>query len=64
MLGQPALPAIIVHCGTKSARNALPNTLTDSYARFMPKTEPYLNSMNRTPKSISYIITLLKHTLS
>ena len=36
-LKQPALPAIITHCGSKSARIAPLNTLTDSYIRFCRK---------------------------
>ena len=60
----PALHAIILHCGTKSAMIAPPNALTDSYTPFVPKTQPYLNSMTRTPKSKPYITTLPKNNLS
>ena len=56
---QPALPAVILHSGTQSARNALSNTLTDSYTRFSLKTQPYLKSITRTPKRKPCIITLL-----
>ena len=48
----------------KSVRIAPPDTLTDSYTRFLPEAQPYLNSMTRTPKSKLFIIALLKHTLS
>ena len=58
-----ALHAFIIHCGTKSARIAPPNTLTDPYIRFLPKSQPYLNFMTRTPKSKAYIITLPKYTV-
>ena len=40
---RPALHAVIIHCGKKSARMAPPNTLTDTYIRFLPKTQPYIN---------------------
>ena len=53
---------IIIHCGTKSDRIARPNTLTDSYTRFLPKTQSYTISMTRTPKSIPNKITLPKYT--
>ena len=42
-LRQPALHAFILHPGTKSAWIAPPNTLTDSYIRFLTKAQPYLN---------------------
>ena len=48
----------------KSVRIAPPNTMTDSYTRFLPEAQPYLNSMTRTPKSKLFIIALPKHTLS
>ena len=58
------LHAFILHCGTKSARIARPKTLTDSYIRFLPEAQPYLNSMTRTFKSKLFINALPKHTLS
>ena len=51
------------HCGTKSARIARPNTLTDSYTRFLLKTQPFLTFVTRTPKCFSYIPTLPKYTV-
>ena len=36
-LRQPALHAIIIHCGTKSAWIAPVNKLTDLYTQFLPK---------------------------
>ena len=36
----------------------------DSYTRFLPKTQPYLNSSTRTPKFVPYIITLRQNKLS
>ena len=63
-LRRPALQAIIFHCGPKSAVIAPPNALTDLYTRFLPKAQPYLDSMTRTPKSKSYITTLPKNNLS
>ena len=62
-LRQPALHAFIVHCGTKSARIAPSNTLTDSYTRLLPKAQPYLNFMTRTPKCKQYNVTLAKYTV-
>ena len=64
ILRWPALQAITLHCGTKSARIVPPFTLTDPYTQFLPKTQPYLNSMTRTPKSEHYNFTLPKYTLS
>ena len=49
-LERAAPHAIILHCGTNWAQTAPPNTLTDSYNRFLPETRTYLNSMTRTPK--------------
>ena len=46
------------------ARIAPPNTLTDLYTYVLPKTQSYLISMARTPKSIPYKITLTKYTQS
>ena len=54
-LRRPAPHAIILHCGTKSAKIATPNTLTVYYTRFFPTPQPYLNSLTRTPKSKPYI---------
>ena len=48
----------------KPVRIAPPITLTDSYTRFLPEAQPYLNSMTRTPKCKLFIIALPKHTLS
>ena len=59
-----SLHAIILQCGTKSVRIPPPNILTDSCTRFLPKTQPYLNSMIRTLKSKLFFITLPKYTLS
>ena len=42
-LRRPVLHAFIIHFGTKSARFAPPDTLTDLYIRFSPKTQLYLN---------------------
>ena len=56
--------ATILHCGTKSARIATPNTLTDSYTQLLPTTDPYLIFMTRTSKSKPSIITLTKYTVS
>ena len=56
-LWRPALHASILHCETKSAMIAPPNTVTDSYTRFSPREQPYLNSMTRTAKSKLYYIT-------
>ena len=61
-LKQPALHAFIIPCGTKSGRIAPPNTLTESYTRFLPKTQVYLNLWTRAPKSKPYKITLPKYT--
>ena len=57
-LRRSALHSFILHCGTKWARIARPNTLTDSYIRFLPEAQPYLNSMTRTPKSKLFFIAL------
>ena len=62
-LRRRALRAFITHCGTKSARIEPPNILTDSYTRFLPKTQPNINFMTQTPKSKAYIITLPKYTV-
>ena len=62
-LRRPDLHAFIIRCGTKSARIARPNTLTDSNNRFLLKTQSFLNFVTRTPKSISYNITLAKYTV-
>ena len=43
---------------------APPKTLTDSYTRFLPKAQPYLNLVTRTPQSKAYITTLPKNNLS
>ena len=59
-LRRPTLHAIILHYGTKTARVAPPNTLTDLHTRFLPEAQPYLNSMTQTPKSKLFNITLLK----
>ena len=63
-LRRPGLHTIILHCGTKSAKIAPPNTLMDSYDRFLPEAQPYLNSMTRTPISKPYITTLPEKNLS
>ena len=55
-LRRRALLAIIIHCWTKSARIAPLETLTDSYSWFLPRTQPYLNSVTRAPKSIPYTL--------
>ena len=39
-LRRPALRAIILHCGTQLARIAPPNTVTDSYTRFLQEAQP------------------------
>ena len=57
------LHAFIVHWGTTSARIAPPNTLTDSYFRFLPKAQPYQLFLTWTPKSKIYIFTLPKYTV-
>ena len=62
-LKRPVPHAFIIHCGKTSVRIAPPNTLTDSYTRFLPKTQPYLYLLTQTPKSKPYIITLPKYTL-
>ena len=49
--------------GTKLARIQSPNTLADSYTRFLPKAQPNLMFITRTPKSKPYIITLPKYTV-
>ena len=62
-LRRPALHAFIKHGGTKLARIEPPNTLTDSYIRFLSKTEPYLNLLTRTPESEPHFITLPMYTV-
>ena len=62
-LRRPCVNAIILLCWRKSAMMALPNTLTDSYTRFLPEAQLYLNSITRTPKSKPYITTLPKKNL-
>ena len=62
-LGRPVLHAFITHCGTYSVRIAPRKTLTDSYTRFLPETQSYLNLMTRTPKSKPYYITLPKYAV-
>ena len=62
-LRRSALHAFIKRCVTKSAQMARPSTLTDSYTRFLLKTQPFLNFVTRTTKSFSYIITLPKYTV-
>ena len=62
-LRRPVLDTCITPCGTKSARIARRNTLTDSYIRFLLKTQPFLTFVTRTPKSNSYIITFPKYTV-
>ena len=52
----PALHAIILQYGTRPARIAPPNTLTDSQTRFLLKVQPYLKSMTQTLKSKPYIM--------
>ena len=61
---RPALHSFKLHCALKSARIARPNTLKDSYIRFLPEAQPYLNSMIRTPKSKLFVFALPQHTLS
>ena len=56
-LKRRALLAIIIHCRTKSARIAPLKTFTDSYSWFLPRAQPYLNSVTRAPKSIPYTFT-------
>ena len=60
-LRRPAMHAFIILCGTKSVRIAPPNTMTDSYTRFLPANQPYLNFMTRTPKSKPHIRILRKY---
>ena len=62
-LRRPILHAFIIYCVTKLVRIAPPNTLTDSYTEFLPRTQPYLNFKTRTPNSKPYIITLPKHAV-
>ena len=62
-LRRAPLHAFILHCGTKSARTEPPNTLTNSYTQFLPKTQPYLKFLTRTSKSKPFIITLPKYTV-
>ena len=62
-LGRWVLHAVIIRCGTKSARIAASSTLTDSYTRFLLKTQSFLIFVTRTPKIFSYIITLPKYTV-
>ena len=47
----------------KSVRVAPPNTVTNSYTRFLPEPQPYLNLMTQTPKYKPYNITLPKYTV-
>ena len=47
----------------KSAWIAPPNTLTDSYIRFLSTAQPYFILMTQSPKSKPYFITLPKCTL-
>ena len=60
----PALHAIIIHCGTKSAQIAPYKILTDPYTRFLPNAQPSLYLMTRTPECKPNIIVLPKFTLS
>ena len=53
---RPALHAILSHNGTRPARIAPPNTLTDAQTQFLLKAQPYLKSMTQTLKSKPYII--------
>ena len=62
-LRRPSLHAFIIHCGTKLAPIATPITLTDSYIRFLSKTQPYLSFMTWTPKSKANFYTLPKYTV-
>ena len=63
-LRRPTLHAVILHCGTKSARTAPPNTLTVSYTQLLPTPQPYLNFVTRTSKSKTSNNTLPKYTVS
>ena len=47
------LHAFKIRCGTKSARMAHSSTLTDSYTRFLLKTQLFLNFVTRTPKTFT-----------
>ena len=62
-LRRPALHAFKIHCGTESVRIAPPNTMTESYTRFLPKIQPYVIFSTRTPKSEQYSLTLPKYTV-
>ena len=50
------LHAFIIPSATKWARIAPPNSLKDSYTRFLPKTQQYLISRTQTPKCKQYIL--------
>ena len=62
-LKRPALHTIVILCEAKTARFAPPNTLTDSCTWFLLKAQLYNTSRTRTPRTISYIVTLPKYTL-
>ena len=57
------LHAFRIRCGTKSARMAHSSTMTDSYTRFLLKTQSFLNFVTWTPKTFTWIITLPKYTV-
>ena len=59
-----ALHATTKHCRQKSARIAHQNTLTVLCTRFLPQALFYPKLRTRGPKSLPYIITLRKYTLS
>ena len=61
--GEPKVEAFKIHCGQQSGWIAPPKTLTNSYTRFLLQTQPYFNSLTRTPKYKLYIITLPKYTV-
>ena len=62
-LRRPVLHAFIIHCGKKSVPIAPPNTLADTYTRFLPKTQPYINLLTQTLKSKPYNFTLKKYNV-
>ena len=62
-LRRPALHGFIIHCGTKSTWIATPNTLKNSYIRFLSKAQPHVNFMTQTPKSKPYFIKLPKYAV-
>ena len=62
-LRRPALHDFIRHCVTKLVCIATPNSLTDSYARFLTKAQPHLNLRTLIPKFKPYIVTLPKYTV-